>query len=478
MQFDNQKTRNVADVVAKILAGESAQQEPKMLEEELKGNQHKIDANKNKKIDAHDFKLLRAQKDKEKANSMKHGKEVKEEIEELDELSKDTLKSYAGKVIDKTRTMPQGAKKQKHLAGYGSAMDKMDKKMKEEVELDEAEKKLFPGTPEYKAKFGTDREKHEAKYGKSDVKKLAPYGYRDKSEYEKAKEMKEEKSFSAMLESYKEGGLKYIASLVKEEPDNEEFTKEVEEVKKKASEKKLPEDEARVAKGKVDAVKVEEEVEIEEGMQQILRKYVPGYAKHQLNKKMDAQNYAPGDSTKKTVDKDVNYARYKKVADKLKNEEVEELEETPKVDQGLSGKQKVAARASRADNSPILNVGNTTGGQWRGKTSPSPYKDSNVAKSGERKGMITKSAIQRTKDAIRSRLNSEETEIQVINADIANRVEMIDIEERSLTEPEMKKKEEIVKSMKKGMKGFKERYGERAKEVIYATAAKIAKEKS
>jgi hypothetical protein len=41
MQFDNQTTRNVADIVARILAGESAQQEPKMLEEELVGNQHK-----------------------------------------------------------------------------------------------------------------------------------------------------------------------------------------------------------------------------------------------------------------------------------------------------------------------------------------------------------------------------------------------------------------------------------------------------
>jgi hypothetical protein len=50
----------------------------------------------------------------------------------------------------------------------------------------------------------------------------------------------------------------------------------------------------------------------------------------------------------------------------------------------------------------------------------------------------------------------------------------IDLEERQMTEPEMKKKEEIVKSMKKGMKGFKERYGERAKEVMYATAAKNA----
>jgi hypothetical protein len=86
MQFDNQKTRNVADVVAKILAGESAKQEPQMLGEELVGNQHKIDANKNKKIDAHDFKLLRAQKDKEKANSQKFGKDVKEDVEELDEV--------------------------------------------------------------------------------------------------------------------------------------------------------------------------------------------------------------------------------------------------------------------------------------------------------------------------------------------------------------------------------------------------------
>ncbi len=74
MQFDNQKTRNVADVVAKILAGET-------VSEELKGNQHKIDANKNNKVDAHDFKLLRAQKEKEKANSMKYGKDVKEETE-------------------------------------------------------------------------------------------------------------------------------------------------------------------------------------------------------------------------------------------------------------------------------------------------------------------------------------------------------------------------------------------------------------
>lgn len=48
------------------------------------------------------------------------------------------------------------------------------------------------------------------------------------------------------------------------------------------------------------------------------------------------------------------------------------------------------------------------------------------------------------------------------------------IDERHMTEPEMKKREKIVKSMKKGLSGFKERYGARAKNVMYATATKQA----
>jgi hypothetical protein len=55
-----------------------------------------------------------------------------------------------------------------------------------------------------------------------------------------------------------------------------------------------------------------------------------------------------------------------------------------------------------------------------------------------------------------------------------NREETEHIEERSMTEPEMKKREKIVKSMKKGMQGFKDRYGDRAKDVMYATATKQA----
>lgn len=59
----------IADAVKEILQQEA-----------LKGNQHKIDANKNGKVDAHDFKILRGEK-----------KTVKEE-ETVDEGIKDVAK--------------------------------------------------------------------------------------------------------------------------------------------------------------------------------------------------------------------------------------------------------------------------------------------------------------------------------------------------------------------------------------------------
>jgi hypothetical protein len=53
--------------------------------------------------------------------------------------------------------------------------------------------------------------------------------------------------------------------------------------------------------------------------------------------------------------------------------------------------------------------------------------------------------------------------------------EEVELDERTLTSDETKKKEHYVKSMKKSLSGFKQRYGERAKSVMYATATKMAK---
>ena len=49
--------------------------------------------------------------------------------------------------------------------------------------------------------------------------------------------------------------------------------------------------------------------------------------------------------------------------------------------------------------------------------------------------------------------------------------------EKKLSEPEKKEKEKVVKGMKKNKKDFKQRYGDDAESVMYATATKIAKEK-
>lgn len=53
--------------------------------------------------------------------------------------------------------------------------------------------------------------------------------------------------------------------------------------------------------------------------------------------------------------------------------------------------------------------------------------------------------------------------------------EVENVDERKLTGAETDKKEKYVMSLKKKMGGFKKRYGERAKEVMYATATKMAK---
>lgn len=52
--------------------------------------------------------------------------------------------------------------------------------------------------------------------------------------------------------------------------------------------------------------------------------------------------------------------------------------------------------------------------------------------------------------------------------------EVDQIEEKHMTDDDMTKREKIVKSMKKGFAGFKQRYGKDAKSVMYATATKQA----
>ena len=734
MQFDNQTTRNVADIVARILAGESAQQEPKMLEEELVGNQHKIDANKNNKIDAHDFKLLRKKKkveeeteeidetnharsatkseyqkslktlekmpefgamskslkrrdqdaeyDKRKQDEFKkslkkeetelteshfkvgdevickasgmegevvkidepqtgkyytvkqeNGKMVKyapnelkkEEEDEDEEDDEDENKMKSEEVHNKKKddtpstsnsvkkpvrnsdgTIQSPISRARELAQQG-----LKKAMsKEETEIDEA---MFPGTKEYEKKFGQSPQQKLKKKGDT-----VPTSQGDMTKTDKG--IAHRRRFTEMLESYTEGGLKYIASLVQEEPDNEEYTKEVEDQKAKMDGKKKGGD---VAKAFVQAVKNEEVEELDEislktavkayskrvgrevpevsgdtqstktldrihkkhGVKGVVRavntadKEVPGghhyrdipgetkksyvkdylamkkeeveeldelskstlasYAKkashearmkhgigkdfERISKSSRKPEYKQG--AKEWEDKYKSDARRReagvgKAIDRLAKEEVE-LDEAINHLQMAKHHQAIAKEHDRIshkaagndeDDLSIAHSDQSEVHQDAAKAHLQAHKTGNPkdvasAKKATKQSLqndttrimrsnythfynVTKgrksstgeddhkdynySKLRSGADAVKKGLN-EETEIQVINADIANGVQFDNIEERSLSEPEMKKREEIVMSMKKKMPGFKERYGDRAKEVMYATATKMAK---
>lgn len=60
---------------------------------------------------------------------------------------------------------------------------------------------------------------------------------------------------------------------------------------------------------------------VAEGLPQTLRKFVPGYAKREIDKKMDAGKFGRDD-----VAKDANFYRYKKIQDKIKEQGVAEAE--------------------------------------------------------------------------------------------------------------------------------------------------------
>jgi hypothetical protein len=362
MYSDNKQIRDVADVAARIMYG----QQP--VTEKLHPNQQQLDVHEPEKdeLTADDFKKLRAKKGgvvKEDDTgyqdrfAVKNGKAVKhnpekgehdephhvwadspehavrkhaamnkpktEEVEELDELSKDTLGSYIkkanyaggmadfkhGRIADRRGDSKEktalAATSHKRTKGISTAVDKLSK---EEVELDEVKMADLPSTKVQGRSYGSSKpEPHPLDVMKGPTEKQL-LGVQAE---------KKKKKFSEMVNLYQEKGLKSLSEmLVKEEPDNEQFTKELEDAKAKSEGKKRN---TEIAKGAVQAVK------------------------------------------------------------------------------------------------------------------------------------------------------QEELDINDING-----VQMFTIEERHMTDDEMEKREKIVKSMKKGMAGFKDRYGDRAKNVMYATANKQA----
>ena len=294
--FNDKALKGVADAVSKIM------------DEELKGNQTKIDANHNGKIDGQDFKILRAKKN------------VKEEAENLEE------KNWIAGAIKKPGALhrklgvPEGEKipaakvaaaakkggelgKEARLAQTLKKLPRHHGPRNEEVELDEAFPTVADGEKSLRAKegktsSGTVTKTKTGLVHKRDYKddtdtddaQKKPSGYGARQNFKRSTRVNEQKlSFTEMLQLYNEAGIEVIAKIapqtvkfgdtevevidanivngavgitVAEEVDNETFTKEVEAQKAKnaGGGKK-----AEVAKASVQAVEVQkEETELEE----------------------------------------------------------------------------------------------------------------------------------------------------------------------------------------------------------------------
>jgi hypothetical protein len=599
MQFDNQKTRNVADVVAKILAGESAKQEPQMLGEELVGNQHKIDANKNKKIDAHDFKMLRAQKDKEKANSQKFGKDVKEDVEELDEesvhkkVASYLLKSfghpmggpnarYTDHQLKKgyAKVAPEGTKINSRLVhrhvddqtgrnffaqfkmpdhspeqlakmspAQRAAVERMKShisrdKMKEDVEeLDEVMGMYthyvvkHPKTDKivhYEVEFNTSG--NSEMENRSILRKRYPdhkvISMDHKNKKIDPKMVKEE---TELAESHfkvgdkvrcKESGMNgKIIKLDKEDGGEDEkyytFKREDGKVMKKAPNELSKINEEVHNKKKdlpftPDATK--KPVRNSDGTIQKPMSLARELAKRGLKKAMSKEEVEQIDELSKdtlksyagkVIDKTRTMPQGEKKQkhlvglvksmDKMKKEETEideamfpgtkeyekKFGESPqqklkkkgdtvptsqgdmtKTDKGVQHSRRFSEMIDSYQEQGLKYISELSVEE---QASQEEYeKEVNKAKNksvGKEKADVAKAYVQAVKNE----------EYEIIDANEINGVRFATIEERSLTEPEMKKKEEMVKGMKKGMSGFKQRYGDRAKEVMYATATARAK---
>jgi hypothetical protein len=424
----------------------------KIMDEALKGDQHKIDANKNNKIDAHDFKLLRSKKkveeaaakpdfidldkDGDKKEPMKKAasdKKMKEEVEELDELSKDTLKSYRVKSIGRdARIEKKGYEAANKDGGAGS--DRADQ--------------LFNKADLVTAARKRAQEKMKEKMRKEDVE-LTQEEFDQLDEVSKKLLRSYLKGSKAEAESQLRGDVSdKAASLGRTQQDKDDGRYEG----------------GRLAKRKLGTPgTIPAKVMAKEAAEQIAEyKSTGGVYKHKgtygTEKSLEA-GYTDYDKENELAKKNLKDKKPKKYGAR------QNFVRSTRVNESFT-----SILASYKENG-LKGISEMFATEQASQEEYEKEIEKAKAKSqGKDKAEVAKASVQAVKS------EQTHTKIEVIDMSDPYNIQKreIDLEEREMTDAEMEKKEEIVKSMKKGMKGFKERYGERAKEVMYATATKQA----
>lgn len=456
---------SIANLINTILEADT-----KAKMEELKGGQHKIDKNKNNKIDAQDFAILRGQK-----TAMK--KEESEQVDEMSHQAKTTMKHIpkptAGEKKAAKDIKPGVAGYRDRIAMLRSAEARGGLK-KEEAEgvaegisgkkKPKADRFHITGSlASYPDKESAIKDR-DAKYPGAKVHQVSPRG-KIKGEFKEgvAEEFEQ-------FDEAKEPGYRSSYGLGKKGTSTAKPEKYGKRVTGKGYDK--PENERKAPEGHASMTS------LMPGHDERAAKFLARQAKGTLvkgkaqsAKQMEKEEIDPKNTTTDTLKgrekSSTNPNLSKKVMMDVPGnvkEGKEQVEEKAKWRSSSAAETHpmhdpdVAAHDRTATTSPIRSKADK----------PLPpgslmsRRKSDVATSGSRAGMITKKSADSLKNRIKTNLKKEEAE---------------QVDERTLTGPETAEKERIVKGMKKSLAGFKSRYGDRAKSVMYATATKAAKER-
>ena len=493
MYSNNKLIRDVAEAAAKIMYGQ------KPVEEELKGNQKAIDKNHNGKVDGQDFAILRGEK-----------KAIKEE----DAYDKDRYAVKNGKAV-KDNPAHMGSKDEPHHVWAKSADEALKKKMKEEVELEEG-KWNYPSYMTKKPDTDTEdemrtsiRQKENRKAWRKEIKAKAH------KDLMTGKSMKKEE---VELEESLMGHVEVKPAKKSRDPDtlahhdvhykgnkighievyqhrtgmkygDVHHATEIGTAGHRSMDDaidSLRQSHAAHLRGEKKTMK-KEEVELEEGIEDRLEaarakakaagkpikdkptppksnvRKIEGSAYGGAKQKDEPEEDDDDTPAKKTVKYGArqNYKRSTRV-----NESFTEM--LTRYDQ--EGLKPFIESLSREEEEELIDdLSTEIADETLDVIDAGNYTEVTIGEEADTEEF--------TKDL---ETNKAKSSGKVKQPDLAKgdvmavKNEEVELTERHMTDAEMQKRETIVKSMKKGLSGFKQRYGDRAKDVMYATATKQA----
>jgi hypothetical protein len=574
--FDNKINKSVAEAVMKV-----------MQQEELKGNQHKIDANKNGKVDAHDFKLLRGKKNLKEDDTgyqdryaVKNGKAVKhnpmrgerdephhvwadsaehavrkhaaknnapmkEDVQQLDEIGDTPAGRKLLKKVDK-RAFYMGGTKRGGKANMADAGEKTLQRTQARLnkeEVDYLQESFADAVERVKAANGGKLPSGKPLAPKPKVKKdntgrdyFGHDSVRQQSGYRGPGQSVLQTGADAIAK-----GAKAVGKAVKKSGIGKSVVGGIKAVKS-AVKKTFSREEVEFIFNNfmledIQYFMVSEEYEMLDESSREMFEYF--FEEQSLNegfptvadakKRMDAGKTATGSVTKtktglvhkrdykdeeesedtqkkaKSYGARQNYKRSTRVNEQLSFTEMLELYN----EHGLKVLAPIEAEEMDIDGTTIQVIDGDKINGYVETTVEEGIMDVAKGAVGVVKDVISKEKTyqaQKQKKAgeVLSKLRKEESLSEEPTNDeftkefkdqqasfegkkkqpkvatgkttgVKNMPEEYELDERSLTSDEKSEMEKNVKGMKKKLSGFKERYGDRAKEVMYATATKMAK---